>query len=335
MFESGIRRGAAVTALAVAVAVCGCAAGETPGPTATAPASSRPLPTPTVAMSPSFTLSPTPSLSGGGLIVLADGPDGVRGIWTLDSNSNWAPVAKTPGATALGRAPDGVVLAAGGSVEFRRTDSIATTRSVTPLKWAAAPLAIADVDVSAAGRIALVAADGSTLRYATAGPDGIVTALTPAPTQSFTPLVAWMGETALLVLSTDEQQVSKLAVMETAIPKATPVDAPSGVRVFAVSGDGHVIGAATASGIYVSTLAGLTAADTPAPIASLAEGQVVWALAMDGPGARIWMLSGKVGSDGSVGSVRELGYAKGDAGWQKTTDLPVPFGRGLDQVYVP
>jgi hypothetical protein len=226
-------------------------------------------------------------------------------------------------------------LAGAATVEFRRTASLATTSSVIALKWATAPLAIADVDVSTAGKIALVAVDGSTLRYATAGPDGNVVALTPAPTQSFTPLVAWVGETALLVLSTDEQQVSKLAVLDAAIPKITPVQALAGVRVFAASGDGHVIAAATASGIYVSTLAGLTAAATPSPIATPAEGQVVWAMTMDGPGARLWMLSGKVASDGSVGSVRELGYTKAGAGWQKTTDLAVPFGRGLDQVYVP
>ena len=333
MFESSIRRGVVATGLALAVGVSGCAAGETPQPTGTGPAASDPVSTPTVGVSPSP--NPSRSPSGGVLVVLAEGPDGVRGLWTLDANSKWSPVAKTPEATALGRAADGVALANATGIEVRRAAELATALGVTALKWATAPLAIADVDVSAAGKIALVAAEGSTLRYATAGTDGTLAVLTYAPTQSFTPLIAWVGDSSLLVLSTDEQQNSRLAVVDAATRTMTAVEALSGVRVFAASSNGKVIAAASASSIYVAQLTALVAGPAPAPIAGLAEGQVVWAMAMDRTGERLWTLSGQVGSDGSVGSVRELGYAAGASGWAKWLDVAVPFGRGLDQVFLP
>ena len=333
MFESSIRRGVVATGLAVVVAASGCAAGETSQPTATVAAASGLVSTPSVGVSPSATLSRSPS--GGVLVVLADGPDGVRGVWTLDANSNWSSATNTPGVTALGRAADGIALANATSIEVRRAADLATASGVTALKWATAPLAIADVDVSAAGKIALVAADGSTLRYATAGPDGTLAVLTYAPTQSFTPLIAWVGDSSLLVLSTDQQQISRLAVVDSATRTLSAVQALSGVRVFAASSNGKVIAAASASSIYVVQLTALAAGPAPAPIAGLAEGQVVWAMAMDKTGERLWTLSGQVRSDGSVGSVRELGYVAGASGWAKWLDVAVPFGRGLDQVFLP
>jgi len=333
MFESSIRRGVVATGLAVAVAASGCAAGETSQPTATVPAAIDLVSTPSVGVSPSATLSRSPS--GGVLVVLADGPDGVRGVWTLDANSNWSSATNTPGVTALGRAADGIALANATSIEVRRAADLATASGVTALKWATAPLAIADVDVSAAGKIALVAADGSTLRYATAGPDGTLAVLTYAPMQSFTPLIAWVGDSSLLVLSTNQQQISRLAVVDSATRTLSAVQALSGVRVFAASSNGKVIAAASASSIYVVQLTALAAGPAPAPIAGLAEGQVVWAMAMDKTGERLWTLSGQVRSDGSVGSVRELGYVAGASGWAKWLDVAVPFGRGLDQVFLP
>jgi hypothetical protein len=186
-----------------------------------------------------------------------------------------------------------------------------------------------------AGKIAVVAADDTTLRYGTAGADGHVTVLDPAPTQSFTPLVEWLGEGSLLVLSTDEQQVSRLAVVDTVTQNLKVVQALSGVRVFAASGDGRVASAATATGIYVASVATLAAGPAPAPIATLAEGEVVWAMGMDEAGSRIYMLSGQVGAGGSVDAVRELGYVTRGSGWQKTVDIAVPFGRGLAQVFLP
>jgi len=59
----------------------------------------------------------------------------------------------------------------------------------------------------------------------------------------------------------------------------------------------------------------------------------VWAMAMDKTGeASGRSQAGR--SDGSVGSVRELGYAWGV--WlAKWLDVAVPFGRGLDQVFLP
>jgi hypothetical protein len=333
MIESSIRRGVVATGLAVAVAVSGCAAGQTPRPAASSPAASDPASTPAASASPSVNTSG--SASGALLVVLADGPDGVRGLWTLGAHANWAHVTDTPGATALGAAPGGVALATETGIEVRLSASLATTSSITPLKWAA-PLPVLDVDISDSGKIALAAVDAGAgiTRYATAGADGVVAVLTGAPAQSFSPLVAWVGESKLLVLSTDKQQVSRLALLDPASQKLDPAQALSGVRVFAVSGDGRTIAAATATSIYVLPVAGLDGPAAPAPVTALAEAGVVWAMALDETGSRLWTLSGEVGSDGSVGSVRELGYSRVGGAWQKVIDVAVPFKRGVDQVYV-
>lgn len=335
MIESSIRRGLVATGLAVTVAVSGCAAGQTPGPAAPSPAASDPLPTSTVAASPSPSSSTGTASTREILVVLADGPDGVRGLWTLDANANWGHVASTPGATALGAAPGGVALASETGIEVRRTDNLTKTSSITALKWAA-PLPVLDVDIANSGKIAVAAGDvgAGITQYATAGADGVVALLTGAPVQSFTPLVAWLGENKLLVLSTDKQQISRLALLDPASQKLDTAQSLSGVRVFAASGDSRTIAAATATSIYVLPIADLDGTAAPAPVAALAEAGVVWAMALDETGSRLWMLSGDVGGDGSVGSVREFGYTRVGGAWQKVVDVAVPFKRGLDQVYV-
>jgi hypothetical protein len=59
---------------------------------------------------------------------------------------------------------------------------------------------------------------------------------------------------------------------------------------------------------------------------------VVWALALDAGGSRVFMLSGTVAADGTVGSIHELGYARQGSAWVKVLDVPVPFGRAVGQV---
>jgi hypothetical protein len=331
MLESRTRVGLGVAAVALVLAASGCAAGQTP-PTANSPATNGPLPTQTSLISPSAATGTATPGDGGVVVVLADGPDGVRGLWALDGNSEWRSITSTPTATALGRAANGVAIATANGLEIRPSANLATATTITSLKWTSAPPPIVAVDVSRAGRIALIAADDTTMRYGTAGADGHVTVLDHAPTQSFTPLVEWLGDDSLLVLSTDEQQVSRLAVVDTRTLKLNVVQALSGVRVFAASGDGQVVAAATATGIYVASVATLAAGPAPAPIATLAEGEVVWAMGMDEAGSRLFVLSGQVGSDGIVGAARELGYVTQGSGWRKAVDIAVPFGHGLDQV---
>jgi hypothetical protein len=192
-----------------------------------------------------------------------------------------------------------------------------------------------DLAVGPGGRTALVTSDEGAFGYAVAGPDGIVTALTPAPEQPFSPLVAWLDTTRLLALSTDAEQVSGLAVVDTAAHRMDVARGLSGVRVFAASSNGKIVAAATENAIYAGPLASFTSATAPTSIVALAEGQVVWALALDTSGARLFMLSGTIAADGSIGDVRELGYAGQGSNWQKVLDSAVPFGRAIGQVHLP
>jgi hypothetical protein len=320
MSKSGSGFGFAAAAAAVVVSIAGCSTGSPP-----------------TATTAGATLSqPTPVSAGGRLIVLAAGPNGGRGLWSLSPDYHWTALADTPTATAIGRTADGLAVVTSAGVEVRKASDLSKPATVMTLKWVgkkpAAP--IVGVDYSAAGKAALVMADDTTLSYAVAGLDGTVAALTPAPTQSFSPLVAWLDEGRLLVLSTDNQQVSMLAVIDVAAHTMDQSGGLSGVRVFALSQDRRSIAAATETAVYAGPFLTIAGSSVPAPIVTLAEGQVVWALALDTSGSRLFLLSGSIAADGSVGGVHELGYTRQGSSWQKVLDSAVPFGRALGQVYL-
>ena len=270
------------------------------------------------------------------MIVLADGPNGGRGLWSLSPDYHWTALADTPTASAIGRTADGLALVTSAGIEARRGTDLSKSAGVAALKWVGQkPTApIVGIDYSPSGKAALVMADNSTLGYAVAGLDGTVVALTPAPTQSFSPLVAWLDEGRLLVLSTDNQQVSRLAVVDVAAQTMNQAGALSGVRVFALSADRKSIAAATETAVYAEPYATFAGSLAPAPIVTLAEGQVVWAMALDTGGSRLFLLSGSIAADGSIGDVHELGYARQGSSWQKVLDSAVPFGRAFAQVYL-
>jgi hypothetical protein len=269
--------------------------------------------------------------------VLAVGSDGKTGLWALGPDERWSVVAPAPGATALGRSPDDVAVAVGGEIEVRTGPNLSASASAATLKWpGGSPSApIVAVDISAAGEIALATADDNAVGFAVAGADGTVTALTPAPTQPFTVGIAWLDESRLVVVSTDNRQVSRLAIVDSIAHSIEPAAALAGVRVVAVSADGRTIAAATGTAIYAGPLSTFQGTSAPAPIDSLGPAQVVWAPALDSGGSRLSMLSGTVASDGTVGSVHEIGYALEGPGWTKVLDLAVPFARVIGQVYQP
>ena len=279
----------------------------------------------------------SPLGSGGRLIVLADGIAGGLGLWALDPGSQWTALASTPDAAALGRTADGVAIAAGHQIDARSRSGLSASGSVTTLKWpGAAPAApIASLDSSPAGRLAIVTADEQSLDYAVAASDGTVTTLTPAPTQSFTPLVAWLDETHLLVLTTDNQQVSRLAVVDTGAQTMKPATAMGDLRVFALSSDRQTIAVATEAAIYAGPVAAFLGGTPPPPIAALDAAEVVWGLALDSDGSKVFALAGRMAPDGKVGALHEIGYASEDSGWTKVLDSSAPFGRALSQVYMP
>jgi hypothetical protein len=104
--------------------------------------------------------------------------------------------------------------------------------------------------------------------------------------------------------------------------------------VFALSADRKSVAAATEMAVYAGPFLTIAGSSVPPPIVTLAEGQVVWALALDTSGSRLFLLSGSIAGDGSIGDVHELGYARQGSSWQKVLDSAVPFGRAVGQVYL-
>ena len=346
MFESRplVQLVAAVAALSLAAVSCGVGLSPTPtGPrqlsaganasastAAGSAAIARAAPTATTADAAAFP-------AGARLIVLADDEASGRDLWALASDSRWSRVAAIPAATALARTPDGVAVATNAGIEIRSRGDLANAQSVAPLHWSGQipTLPIVDLDYSASGRTAMVAADGAGTHYATSRADGTLEALSPAPRDPFTPLIRWLDEKRVLVLSTDTQQTSRLAVIEPAVHTLTVAGALAGVRVFTVARDGQIVAAATETAIYIAPFALFAGLTTPTPSVTLADGQVVWALALDQNGTLLFTLSATVAADGSVGAVHELAYAREGLTWQRVLDSAVPFGRGVAQVYLP
>jgi hypothetical protein len=300
---------------------------------------SRALPTGAAPATAMQNTSPTGAAStfSGRVVALAEGSSGGMGLWVIGPDLRWTEAAETPGATALGTAADGLAVVTPAGIDVRANAAISRAGRVAAAKWAgnstAAP--IVDLGFSPSGKVAVVAADDGGPRYALGVADGNLTALSPAPAQSFTPLVRWLDDRRLLVLSTDDQQVSRLTVIDIAAHTLTPQRAVAGVRVFALSGNRETVALGTDSGIYVVPVAALDGPKTLTPIAILGDSQVVWAMALDVSGTSLFSLSGMVAADGSVVAVKELVYRLASSAWTEVLESPVPFGRAIAQAYIP
>jgi hypothetical protein len=307
-------------------------------------ASSSTAPGPSVGVSPAGSSfggsvaggSLDPSVPSASVIVMADGVQGGIGLWRFQAPDKWTAVGATPGATAVARTADGVVLVAGKSVELRSSADLTRAAATISLEWPAAASSepVVAVDRAPGGKLALVTSDGSSAAYAVATADGTVTVLQPAPTQSFTPLVAWLDDTRLLVLSTDKDQVSRLAVVDTAAATMTPINTIGGIDSFAVSADRMTLVAATEGDIFVAPVSEWIAGAQPQKIASVGASSVIWGLALDKSGIGLAMLSGTASTDGRVGNIHEVGYAKGGSTWSQSFDAPAPITSAKGQVWV-
>lgn len=325
-------------AATIALLCAGCMASQTVTPPAS---TSTGAPTPartTASPTPVRTLSGSePAEAGPRLIVLADGVEAGLGLWAIDMQGHWSTLGSTPGATALGRTTGGVAVATAHQIDVRPASDLTRQGTKTQLKWAgtepSAP--VTALDGSPAGELAFVTSDANRLDYGLADSNGSVTALAPAPTQSFTPLVAWLDETQVLVLSTDNQQQSRLTIVDSTAHTLEPAMAFVGVTAFGLSSDRKTIAAAMGNGVYAGPLAAYTGQAAPQQIMALSELQIVWAVAADTNGSRVFMLSGLVEPDGKVNAIRELGYSKQGATWTKILDSPAPCSRAIAQVYLP
>jgi hypothetical protein len=342
MLESGLRLRliAAVTVGAVLTAACGV--GSTTTPSATDSPTMKATGTARATASTALATAEVPSSTGttyafsGRVVALAESQNGEMGLWVLGADARWIEAATVRGASALGTAPGGLAVVTPAGIDVRSYADVSRPGTVASVKWAtgmpSAP--VGGLDFSPSGRIAVVAADDVGLRYAVARADGVLETLSAAPAQTFTPLVRWLDDTRLLVLSTDDQQVSRLAVVDTGAHTLRPKRAIAGVRYFALSGDRQIVAAATDNAVYVMPAAALDGANTPGPIATIADSQVVWALALDMSGGILLMLAGPPAADGSMGAVEEVVYRLRGSTWTKVVEMPVPFGRAVAQVYL-
>jgi hypothetical protein len=320
--KSAIGFAAAVSAVVLATA--GCAAGATTNPSTM----------PTATASSVRTLSASPSQGSPRLIVLADGVNGGNGIWSLDTNGKWVALAATPGATAVGETAGGIAIATGHDIDERPISDLAHAGTIRSLKWsAAAPVApVVAIDGSPSGELAIATADEHSLAYGIAAADGTVTALAPAPTQSFTPLVAWLDETSLLVLTMDKLQVSRLAVVKLGDATLEPFASVVGATTFAVSANHQAAAVATENSVYAGPIGTFLSGSQPDQVAAISGSQVVWAIAMNAAGTQVFILSGTEAADGTVGSFHEIGYTKQGSAWAKTFDVAAPFSKAIGQV---
>jgi hypothetical protein len=272
-----------------------------------------------------------------GLIVLGDGVDGGLGLWRFEAPNRWVAVAALPAATSIARFGDDLAISGRASVEVRPGQTPAAAGTALPMKWQGpAPTAkIAALDRSPSGAVAIVTADGETQGYWLVAADGSLELLQPAPAQPFTPLVAWLDDTRLLVLTTDKQQASRLAVVDVAAHTIEPSTDFAGVRFFALSADRKYLAASTEASVYAGSVEAFLGTGQPAEVAAVDPSAVVWGLAFDPSGTRLAWLSGMVAPDGLVSSVREIGYAEGSESWVKEFDSPAPFGKAIAQVWMP
>ncbi len=324
--------GARLVAAIVTVALVGAAcASPSASPAGSSPAGSSPG-----GSVAGGSLDPSAASSSASLIVLADGVQGGVGLWRFQAPDKWTAAGATSGATAIARTTDGVVVVAGQKVELRSSPDLTHATATITLTWpGVAPSApVVAIDRAPGGNLALVTSDGSSTAYAVATANGTVTVLHPAPTESFTPLIAWLDDTRLLVLSTDKQQVSQLAVIDTVAATMTPITTIGGISAFAISADRMTLVAATEGDIFVAPVLDWIAGKQPQKIASAAASSVIWGIALDQNGTHVAMLSGTVSADGGVGNIHEIGYTTSGSAWSLAFDAPAPITTARGQAWV-
>src|ERR1035437_1228744 len=115
---TGVRLVAAIVTIALVGAACASSSGS---PAGASPAGASPAGASPAGASPGSVggRSLDPSAPSASVIVMADGVQGGIGLWRFQAPDQWTAVGATPGATAVARTSDGVVVVAGQNVEVR------------------------------------------------------------------------------------------------------------------------------------------------------------------------------------------------------------------------
>jgi hypothetical protein len=325
-----IKRVAAAMASALLAAGCSVTAvtgSPTAISTATASASSPPIGTSPAVVS----AQPSPGVDAE-LVVLA----GIANpaLWTYSAVTGWSSQAAFRGAEAIASVEGGVLVVGKDTGEVRPAGDLAAARRSLSLQWPAgsSAVAISALSVSPSGKLAFALSSNGTVSYALAMPSGVVSPLETPESQPFTPLVAWIDDDRRLVLTMHAGQQSRLSVITGpgAYQELTAVD---GCRWFAVSGDGGSIAVATDSGVFAGAAGSWLSNEAPREALPVADGQIVWDLALDTSGRQLALLSGTVGEDGTVAAPHELIYERSGESWILSLDVAVPFQDVLGQAW--
>jgi hypothetical protein len=268
-------------------------------------------------------------------MVLGSGSGAGTSLWQFQGPDKWIEIGSAGEATALGRTDLGPVLAGSLKIQTLTWADPATPLASVALKWFSAIPAdpVVAVDRSPSGQWAMVMSNGTRVGYATAESDGTATILESAPKQSLTPLVAWLDDTRLVVLNTDDRQVSKLAVIDTAAGKMTSIGAIGGIRCFALSGDRKTLVAATETDVYVAPVSGWLTGAMPKKIAGIEGPSVAWGYSLNLDGSVLAILTGAETADGRVSEPHEIVYARTGEDWAKAIDVAAPFATAQGQVW--
>lgn len=338
LLRATFRRMAPIVA-AVCVATTGCASTAQSDMNASAsplPSASESASRPSAVPSLTNELSARPTGGAGPqLTVLANVATGV-GLWTYNSDGTWTAGPSVPGATAISRDGQLLILAGQGSLQVREVSKPQTAAGSLAMKWesAAARGRVACVDRSASGKTVVAVSAVDALTFAVVGPDGFARVLSPSPSSPFGPSVAWLDEDRLVALSADPQMISRLAVVDTANHSVTVLQGLPGIRTFGMAPDRRSLAAATESDVYVASIASWLAERQPKPAVTLEPGHIVWDLAISGDGSRLAMLSGTEAADGTVGAIHELVYEATAGSWKRIASSPAPFTGADGQVWL-
>ena len=290
------------------------------------------------AISSGYRIGASPTVPGGrDLLLLGAGPGGSRGLWSFTVSDGWLELQAVPWATTVARFGDAVALAGPSRVELLASSEPAASRVTVPLDVPAATSnrPIVALARSPDGTLALITQGIAGPTYLVGRSGSVMTPLIPAPVQPLTPLVGWLDDQRLLVLSTDSTQASRLTVLDVAAANVAQAGSMAGVRDFTVSGDRATLAAATGEAIYAGSLNEILGANPPTPVAAIPDGSVAWGLAVDYSGSALALLTATVGTDGTAGATREVGYRRSGRSWTPLFDVPVPLAAVVGQVWAP